>query len=112
MGIITKVLADNLRRMRKERNLTQTQLADAIGISLASIQGYEAERVWPAMDTIKALAKKFGVDESDLFTDIARFSQVLYAQSLIPLADDIELKDIIRLLSHHDQEASKPRRKA
>ena len=69
MVTITKVFAENIRRLRAERNMTQTELADAIGISLASIQGYEAERVWPAMDTVKALAKALKVSEPELFRD-------------------------------------------
>ena len=67
--MITKVFADNIKRLRKDRGLTQTELADIIGISLASIQGYEAERVWPAMDTVKSLAKALKVTESELFLD-------------------------------------------
>jgi len=67
--MITKVFADNIRRLRKEKGLTQTELADELGLSLASIQGYESERVWPAMDTIKSLAKALEVEESALFLD-------------------------------------------
>ncbi len=69
MGMIAKVLADNIRRLRKERDMTQSDLAEAIDVSVASIQNYESERIWPSIETVVALAEKFDVTETELFRD-------------------------------------------
>lgn len=82
--------------------MTQTELADAIGISLASIQGYEAERVWPAMDTVKALANALKVSEPELFRDPnykepAQKALIEFAQLISTAAPDI-VKNVFQLL--------------
>ena len=42
-------LADSLRRFRKERGLTQKQVADAIGMRESSYQRYEQGRSLPSV---------------------------------------------------------------
>ncbi len=69
MSTITKVLADNLRRLRKEHEMTQANLAEAIDVSLASVQNYESERIWPSIDTVIELAKVFKIKDVELFRD-------------------------------------------
>lgn len=67
MAEITKVLADNLRRLRDEKGLTQEGLADKAKLSLGTIQGYENCRRWPERPYLLALAKALQVPETDLF---------------------------------------------
>lgn len=81
--------------------MTQTELADAIGISLASVQGYEAERVWPAMDTIKALAKALKVSEPELFRDQNGPIELVLTQfgRLLAEADPLVISHALQVLS-------------
>jgi transcriptional regulator with XRE-family HTH domain len=67
MESITKCLATNIRNLRKEKNLTQTELAEKAGISLIFLQGIESERKWVSPATAKVLAKALEVNESKLF---------------------------------------------
>ena len=67
MGTITACLATNLRNLRKQKHWTQTELAEAAGVSLVFIQGIEAERKWVSPATAKSLAKALGVAEAKLF---------------------------------------------
>jgi transcriptional regulator with XRE-family HTH domain len=53
---ITRILSDNLRRIRKESDLTQSELAEAIDVSKTSIQNYESGRAWPGIDIIEDLS--------------------------------------------------------
>jgi transcriptional regulator with XRE-family HTH domain len=118
MSTITKIFSENIRRLRKDRGLTQTELADIIGISLASIQGYEAERVWPAMDTVKALAKALKVSESELFRDpdYKPATEEILSQfgRLLAQADPLVISHALQVLSLGKPEAAQPqpRRKA
>lgn len=107
MSEIAKILADNLRRLRKEKNLTQTELAEAVDVSLTAIQGYESERTWPSTDTIKELAKSFKVKESELFKDPNNIEPIgaslqQFAR-LLSNANPIAIEHALRLLAEVGQ---------
>jgi len=51
----------NLQALRKERNLTQAQLADKAGISRSSIGFYENGEANPTDDALRALGKALDV---------------------------------------------------
>lgn len=50
-----------LKSIRIERNLTQKQIADALGLSTMAIQNYENNRRKPTYDVFIALGKYLGV---------------------------------------------------
>lgn len=60
---------DRLKRLREDRNLTQTQLAKAIGVTKANVSKWEA-RAAPNidLDVFFALAKFFDIDPQELAT--------------------------------------------
>lgn len=62
-----EILTYNLKRLRKERKLTQAEIAELSGLTTVGYQGVEAGRRWPKPDTISAIAKGFCVSEHDLF---------------------------------------------
>lgn len=55
------VFHEHLKKMRKERNLTQKQVATAVGITERNYQLYEAGLQKPGFDSLIALADCFGV---------------------------------------------------
>lgn len=59
-------LAKNLKKLRKEENLSQEQLADLLGVSRQSVSKWETEEAYPEMDKILLLCSKFGLDINDL----------------------------------------------
>jgi transcriptional regulator with XRE-family HTH domain len=67
MANITKCLANNIKKLRKENDLTQGELAERAGISLVFIQGIEAEKKWISPTTVTAIASALQVPESKLF---------------------------------------------
>lgn len=67
MGNITACLAANIRHLRKERRLTQSELAAEAGISLIFLQGIESERKWISPNTVASIAKALDVPQSRLF---------------------------------------------
>jgi transcriptional regulator with XRE-family HTH domain len=58
--------ADNLRRTRAERYLTQSELAQKVGVSKQTIHRLEAGKTSPSLPTLRELAKALGVTPADL----------------------------------------------
>ena len=56
-------------KLRKERDWTQQQLADLIGMTVNQIKRYEKGKSTPSLDAIKKLAVTFGVSADDLVFD-------------------------------------------
>jgi transcriptional regulator with XRE-family HTH domain len=59
-------LAEQLRRLRTERRLTQQRLADRAGISKEAIHVYERGRKRPRASTLALLARALGVPPAEL----------------------------------------------
>lgn len=57
---------ENLRKIRKENNLSQEQLADELGVSRQAISKWESGTAYPEMDKIIALCDKFNLNIDDL----------------------------------------------
>ena len=52
---------ENLRKLRKGRNMTQSELGAKIGLSKAVISKYETGLGYPSFDVLISIAKFFGV---------------------------------------------------
>ena len=66
------ILGVNIRYLRKDRSLTQDQLADKIGVNRAMIGSYEEGRAVPKLPALRTLAHYFSVSIDDLVnTDLS-----------------------------------------
>ena len=54
--------SDRLRQLRKEKELSQQEVADALGFDKMTISGYENRKRHPRFDTIDTLADFLDVD--------------------------------------------------
>ena len=69
MNDINKIFANNLKKYLSKKNVTQKDLAEAIGVSTSAVNTWtKAQRV-PRMDKIEKMAAYFGVQKSDLLED-------------------------------------------
>lgn len=59
-------LAENLKKIRKENNLSQEQLAEKLSISRQSVSKWESGQAYPEMDKVLQLCKLFNVSVDDL----------------------------------------------
>ena len=64
---LKKQLGKNIKKYRKLNNLTQEQLAEAIGVEVISISSIETGRYFPAPENLVKISEKLKVDLSDLF---------------------------------------------
>lgn len=62
-------LADNLKRLRKKRGWSQTQLAEQIGSHLSHINRIETGKYNPSLDVVQKLAAAFDVTIDYLVSD-------------------------------------------
>jgi transcriptional regulator with XRE-family HTH domain len=58
--------SENLKKIRKEHNLSQEELADELGVSRQAISKWESSTAYPEMDKIIALCDKFDLNIDDL----------------------------------------------
>lgn len=65
---------EKIKNLRKTKNLNQTQLANAIGVSLRTIRGWEIEGRYPKQHELyQKLADILGCDVSYLMTEEVSF---------------------------------------
>lgn len=60
---------DNLKNLRKSKNLSQDDLAEKVGVSRQSVSKWECSAAYPEMNNILELCKIFNCKISDLIND-------------------------------------------
>ena len=66
MGYSIEKVGTRLRGLRAEKHVSQQEVADATGISIASIYIYENDRGGMQLDTACRLADYYGIDLDSL----------------------------------------------
>lgn len=72
MDVIVKSVARNLRQLREERGLSQSELARRSRVAKATLSGLELGHGNPTIETLWALAGALGVPFGDLLVDTER----------------------------------------
>ncbi|WP_151838968.1 XRE family transcriptional regulator [Acinetobacter radioresistens] len=80
-----ETLGTRLKQLRKEKKLTQQQLAEAIGVSKTSVIYWEKDENTPKHESLKALAKNLSTNVEWLLTGKKIVSQ--NSQELQPLSE-------------------------
>lgn len=57
---------ENLKRVRKERSITQEEVAQKLGVTRQTISSYESGRTSPDIETLKRLAEIYNVSFDDV----------------------------------------------
>ena len=78
----SEIFSRNLRRLRLEKNLTQEQLANQLGVSVQSVSRWECGNTLPDVMLLPVIARIYGVTVDDLYRDDAR-GYPNYAQRLL-----------------------------
>lgn len=65
---------EKIKNLRKDKRMTQAQLADAVGLSSRAVQDYEIKGSYPKKrETYEALANTLGCDVNYLLTEDEEF---------------------------------------
>ena len=59
---------EKLQELRKQKNLTQEELAESLYVSRTAISKWESGRGYPNIDSLKAIAKFFGITIDELLS--------------------------------------------
>lgn len=62
-------IANNIKRLREQKGLTQEELAKALGMSRPAVTQWETGWSQPRMGTVEKLAAFFGVPKSEIIDD-------------------------------------------
>ncbi len=65
-------LAENLKKIRKDHNLSQEQLAEDLKVSRQAISKWESGNTYPEMDKILQICNRFNLDINDLLNNDIR----------------------------------------
>ena len=65
---MSNYFAYNLKKIRKENNLSQEQLADELGVSRQAVSKWESGRGYPSIDSLKEIANYFSVTIDELLS--------------------------------------------
>lgn len=52
-------LGESIRKLRKKADLTQEQLAEALGVSTSAVHKWESEKATPELETLVDIAEFF-----------------------------------------------------
>lgn len=75
-------LAQNIRRLRRERDISQATLADALDISIQAVSKWECGNSSPDISLIPRIADFFGITIDELFRGKRAASTSLRGQDL------------------------------
>lgn len=78
----SEIFSKNLRRLRLEKNLTQEQLANILGVSVQSVSRWECGNTLPDVMLLPVIARLYGVTVDDLYRADAK-GYPSYAQRLL-----------------------------
>lgn len=87
-------LAENIRVFRKERKITQEQLAQAMGVSVGAVYKWESNQSTPELSIIMKLAELFDIS-MDVLTGYAKQSGNMETafQKIITLRENMQFED-------------------
>ena len=108
------MLSENLKRIRKDNNLSQEQLAEKLGVSRQSVSKWENGEAYPEMDKVLQLCKMFNLNIDELLNqDLKEVNEnkqskinvdkyvrdfLDYVNKIINLFGSMKFRDIVKCL--------------
>ncbi|RTZ97562.1 MAG: transcriptional regulator [Deltaproteobacteria bacterium] len=87
---ITSAFPERLRRLRRERDWSQGQLANKVGIDIQRISKYERGLSNPPLETLAHIARAFGVSLDYLLMGKSSKTDKLQNTQLIERIEELE----------------------
>ena len=77
MSTINSILAKNISLYRKQKSLTQEQLAELIGVSYQAVSKWETEKCLPDITVLPKLSDVFECNIDDLFSKTSNCNNII-----------------------------------
>ena len=100
-------IGENIRSLRKERNLTQQELADKAGINVQTVRSYESGKYKPKREAIQNLAKALHVSPERLQGVVEKQHVIIPGRLVIYEIDDPDLENTQYRIEAEDEAAYK-----
>ncbi len=84
-----KSFSDRLRQVQRERNMTQAEFAEFLGIAPGTVSSYLNDKKNPQIDTVAEMAEKLGVTVGWLCGDEEAFPQKWTYAALSQMLDSV-----------------------
>lgn len=85
--------ANVLRLLRNEKNMSQQELADALGVSKSAVNMYERGERQPNFETLEVIADYFNVDTDYLLGRTTKTTRVIQPDTLAAHFDGSEYSE-------------------
>ena len=90
---MTIFFGENLKRLRKEKELTQETLAEFLGVSFQTISKWERGETYPDITTLPIISRFFDISIDDLL-GVNKLREENQINEYLKLYDNIKLKDL------------------
>lgn len=80
---MTKI-SDNIKYLRTEKGLSQTAMAEAVGLKRGNIASYEKELAQPSIENLVKIADYFGIDIHQIVNEDLQYSSKKFQQEKNP----------------------------
>ena len=90
---MTIFFGENLKRLRKEKELTQENLAEFLGVSFQTISKWERGETYPDITTLPIISRFFNVSIDDLL-GVNKSREEKQINEYLKLYDNMKLKDL------------------
>lgn len=104
-------IGERIKYVRKEKGVTQQELADALDLKQNTIATYEMDRTRPSERTLKAICSKFDVSYSWLadgigepFIEIERNDEILNFMSRLLKSEDSFKARLVSVLANLEED--------
>ena len=92
--------SENVKRMRKEKDLTQETLAEALGVSFQTISKWERGESYPDLSMLSVISSFFSVSV-DVLLGIDKAHTEETIKKYVDMFDNMKLKDARSVLSEY-----------
>ena len=93
-------IAENIKTLRKEKGITQKQLAEKTGLAVITIQGYESGKYNPKINTIMNLCAALDCSVIDIIGEEGKQYYRMFdiEQRLSDVSNEVTKNDVIQLV--------------
>ena len=95
-------LGENIRRLRREKGVTQETLADFLGVTFQSVSRWEREEGFPDIALLPSIASFFGISVDDLL-GVCEDKNEQKINEYIELYETARLKDLSAVLDEYEK---------
>ncbi len=92
------MLGDQIKILRKAKQVSQVELANQIGVTKQSVSNWENDNIMPSVDIIKKLSNYFGCT-SDYLLELDKTRIIIETTHLTP----VQASHIIQIVRDYEQ---------